>query len=60
MLAFDRAGAGEPLLVLHGIGTTRDDFSALLPRLAAEYDVLAVDLPRAHERGAGASASRFS
>jgi pimeloyl-ACP methyl ester carboxylesterase len=45
MLAFDRAGTGEPLLVLHGIGTTRDDFSALVPRLAAEYDVLAVDLP---------------
>lgn len=45
MLDFDRAGAGEPLLLLHGIGTTRDDFSALMPRLAAEFDVLAVDLP---------------
>jgi pimeloyl-ACP methyl ester carboxylesterase len=45
LLAFDRAGAGEPLLLLHGIGSTRDDFSALLPRLAERFDVLSVDLP---------------
>lgn len=44
-LAFDRAGHGEPLLLLHGIGSTRDDFSALLPRLAEEFDVLSLDLP---------------
>jgi pimeloyl-ACP methyl ester carboxylesterase len=35
----------EPLLLLHGIGTTCDDFSALRPALEAEYEVLAVDLP---------------
>jgi pimeloyl-ACP methyl ester carboxylesterase len=45
LLAFDRAGQGEPLLLLHGIGSTRDDFSALLPRLAEHFDVLSVDLP---------------
>jgi pimeloyl-ACP methyl ester carboxylesterase len=44
-LSWDRAGSGEPLLLLHGIGTTRDDFSALRPALEAEHDVLAVDLP---------------
>jgi pimeloyl-ACP methyl ester carboxylesterase len=44
-LAADRVGAGEPLLLLHGIGSTRDDFSALLPRLAERFDVLALDLP---------------
>jgi pimeloyl-ACP methyl ester carboxylesterase len=44
-LSWDRAGSGEPLLLLHGIGTTRDDFSALRAALEAEYDVLAVDLP---------------
>jgi pimeloyl-ACP methyl ester carboxylesterase len=44
-LSWDRAGFGEPLLLLHGIGTTREDFSALRPVLEAEYDVLAVDLP---------------
>jgi pimeloyl-ACP methyl ester carboxylesterase len=45
LLASDRAGHGEPLLLLHGIGSTRDDFSALLPRLAEHFDVLALDLP---------------
>jgi pimeloyl-ACP methyl ester carboxylesterase len=44
-LSWDRAGTGEPLLLLHGIGTTRDDFAALRPALEAEYEVLAVDLP---------------
>ena len=33
------------MLVLHGIGSTRDDFAALEPRLAAEYEVLSVDFP---------------
>jgi pimeloyl-ACP methyl ester carboxylesterase len=45
LLASDRAGRGEPLLLLHGIGSTRDDFSALLPPLAEHFDVLALDLP---------------
>jgi pimeloyl-ACP methyl ester carboxylesterase len=45
LLASDRAGRGEPLLLLHGIGSTRDDFSALLPRLAERHDALSVDLP---------------
>jgi pimeloyl-ACP methyl ester carboxylesterase len=44
-LAWQRAGSGEPLLLLHGIGSTRDDFSVLRPDLEAEYEVLAVDLP---------------
>src|SRR3954465_569137 len=45
LLAFDRAGHGEPLLLLHGIGSTRGDLSALFPRLAEDFDVLSVDLP---------------
>lgn len=44
-LSWERAGTGEPLLLLHGIGTTHDDFAALRPALEAEYEVLAVDLP---------------
>jgi pimeloyl-ACP methyl ester carboxylesterase len=39
------AGVGEPLLLLHGIGSTRDDFAALYPRLDREYRLLAPDLP---------------
>jgi pimeloyl-ACP methyl ester carboxylesterase len=45
LLASDRAGRGEPLLLLHGIGSTRNDFAALLPQLAEHFDVLSLDLP---------------
>jgi pimeloyl-ACP methyl ester carboxylesterase len=44
-LSWDRAGSGEPLLLLHGIGASHADFTALRPGLDAEYDVLAPDLP---------------
>ena len=44
-LFWDQAGSGEPLLLLHGIGSTYDDFTALRPQLDADYRVLAPDLP---------------
>src|SRR3954468_14129071 len=44
-LAWDRAGEGEPLVLLHGIGTTREDFFPVRAQLAAQYEVLTVDLP---------------
>src|SRR3712207_3555881 len=44
-LFWDHAGTGEPLLLLHGIGSTHDDFVALRPQLDARYRVLAPDLP---------------
>jgi pimeloyl-ACP methyl ester carboxylesterase len=44
-LHWDRAGAGEPLLLLHGIGSTHDDFTALRPQLDAHFRILAPDLP---------------
>jgi pimeloyl-ACP methyl ester carboxylesterase len=44
-LTWNRAGSGEPLLLVHGIGTTHADFAALRPGLEARYDVLAPDLP---------------
>jgi pimeloyl-ACP methyl ester carboxylesterase len=50
-LDWNCGGAGEPLLLLHGIGSTRDDFAALRPRLDADYRVLAPDLP-GHGRSA--------
>src|SRR3954468_1315801 len=42
---WDCAGSGEPLLLLHGIGSTHDDFAALRPQLDVDYRVLAADLP---------------
>src|SRR3954470_17119587 len=51
-LSWDHAGSGEPLLLLHGIGSTHDDFAALRPRLDTEYRVLAPDLPGHGRSGA--------
>ena len=40
-----RRGAGKPLLVIHGLGSTSQTWSLLLDRLGAEREVIAVDLP---------------
>jgi pimeloyl-ACP methyl ester carboxylesterase len=44
-LSLTRSGSGEPLLLLHGMGSSRRDFTAVLPELRACFDVLNVDLP---------------
>jgi pimeloyl-ACP methyl ester carboxylesterase len=44
-LHWRRTGTGAPLVLLHGIGSSQDDFAALVPRLSAEHQVLTVDLP---------------
>jgi pimeloyl-ACP methyl ester carboxylesterase len=46
-LSLTRSGAGEPLLLLHGWGSSRRDFSAVSPALAERFEVLNVDLPGA-------------
>ncbi|MFJ8013582.1 alpha/beta fold hydrolase [Streptomyces sp. NPDC096339] len=50
-VAYERKGAGEPLLLLHGIGHHLQAWHPVTDILAAEHDVIAVDLP-----GFGASA----
>ncbi|MEU3608607.1 alpha/beta fold hydrolase [Streptomyces sp. NPDC035033] len=44
-LAYERRGAGEPLLLLHGIGHHWQAWEPVLDVLAADRDVIAVDLP---------------
>jgi pimeloyl-ACP methyl ester carboxylesterase len=44
-LSLTRSGSGEPLLLLHGMGSSRRDFTAVLPDLLERFDVLNVDLP---------------
>ena len=45
MLAHNRAGSGPPLLLLHGLGSCKEMWRPVMPLLAPERDVIAVDLP---------------
>jgi pimeloyl-ACP methyl ester carboxylesterase len=45
MLAHVRRGEGEPLLLLHGLGATGRAWEPVLDRLAAEREVIALDMP---------------
>ncbi|MFN8113604.1 MAG: alpha/beta fold hydrolase [Solirubrobacterales bacterium] len=44
-LAYERTGAGPPLVLIHGLGATRGIWRPQLDALAAERDVIAVDMP---------------
>lgn len=44
-VSYTRAGRGEPLLLLHGIGHHRQAWDPIVDILATERDVIAVDLP---------------
>ena len=44
-LAHDRSGSGPPLVLIHGIGSRRGAWKPVVPLLAAEREVYAVDLP---------------
>jgi len=43
--AIEEAGAGEPLLLLHGFTGSRATWRDLWPQLATRFRVLAIDLP---------------
>jgi pimeloyl-ACP methyl ester carboxylesterase len=49
-LAYDRSGAGDPVVLLHGWPGDRTDYQALVPVLEGDAEVVALDL-----RGFGAS-----
>jgi pimeloyl-ACP methyl ester carboxylesterase len=44
-LGYDRRGRGQPLLLLHSLGTDRHVWAPVIDRLAERRDVIAVDLP---------------
>lgn len=42
---FSRAGSGEPLVLVHGIGHRRQAWDPVIPLLARHREVIAIDLP---------------
>ena len=44
-IGYDRAGAGEPLVLVHGLGGSRRIWEPVLPFLTERRDVITVDLP---------------
>lgn len=44
-LVYERRGSGEPLVLLHGLGSRWQAFSPIMDVLARGFDVWAVDLP---------------
>ena len=55
MLAYDRAGAGPPLVLVHGIGLDRRCWAPVRAALERAHDVIAVDLPGFGESPPGAA-----
>ena len=45
MLEHTRTGSGPPIVLLHGIGLDRHTWDPVVPLLAREHEVIAVDLP---------------
>jgi pimeloyl-ACP methyl ester carboxylesterase len=45
MLEHTRSGSGPPIVLLHGIGLSRHAWDPVVPLLAREHEVIAVDLP---------------
>ncbi|NMN95669.1 alpha/beta fold hydrolase [Antrihabitans stalactiti] len=45
LVHYRRAGQGQPLLLLHGSGSSLDGMAALTAQLSSSYDVISVDLP---------------
>lgn len=50
-IAFERVGAGEPLVLLHGLGHRRQAWYPVLDQLAEHREVILVDLPGHGESG---------
>ncbi|AHH22147.1 alpha/beta hydrolase family protein [Nocardia nova SH22a] len=45
LLNHHRAGTGEPLVLIHGVGSRWQVWEPIIETLAASFDVIAVDLP---------------
>jgi pimeloyl-ACP methyl ester carboxylesterase len=54
VLAHERTGSGPPLLLVHGLGSCKEIWRPVMPLLAGEREVIALDLPGFGESPPGA------
>src|SRR3954453_6422344 len=45
MLSYDRSGSGEPVVLIHGVGSFWQAWKPVIESLRGERDVIALDLP---------------
>jgi len=45
VIAYDRTGSGPPLLLVHGLGSCKEMWRPVVPLVAREREVVALDLP---------------
>jgi pimeloyl-ACP methyl ester carboxylesterase len=55
-----RHGSGKPLLLIHGLGSSRRAWDGVVPSLAASRDVIVVDLPGHGDSPAEADSGSFA
>jgi pimeloyl-ACP methyl ester carboxylesterase len=60
MLSYSSEGSGPPLLLIHGLGSSRQAWSPILPRLTEHRKLLLVDLPGHGESPAEADSGTFA
>jgi pimeloyl-ACP methyl ester carboxylesterase len=53
MLAYEKAGTGPPLLLIHGLGSCKEMWRPVVPLLTREREVVALDLPGFGDSPAG-------
>ena len=44
-LAYQETGSGEPLLLIHGMGSASSAWKLITPILAKNFKVISIDLP---------------
>jgi pimeloyl-ACP methyl ester carboxylesterase len=44
-LAIERFGSGEPLVLIHGMGSAATAWKPIIPKLSDKFEVRPVDLP---------------
>jgi pimeloyl-ACP methyl ester carboxylesterase len=59
-LAFDRCGSGEPMVLLHGLGSRRQAWRPVIDRVMDQRELLAVDLPGFGESPADPAGTRLT